>query len=458
MDRDIIGKRPTFHRERSRNNSYRILVLVLLLLGAIWLLIRQQRGEFKPLFVPTATPTRMARSYLMEAEAHFKTGRIDDPNTTNDAIDTYRLALEVNPEDAAAWAQLARILTYSSSLLPTQEQILARRQEALEAIDKAVEISPDDSTIHAIRSLVLDWLASGNLVSEDERQDYLTEAEGEAVRALQLDPNNALALAFYAEVLLDQSKWSQAEQYAEQAVALDKDSMDAHRVYATVLESIGAYRLAIEQYEEAARITPNLTFLYIAIGVNYRHLQVFEKALEYFDKAVSINEQLGVKDPLPYIAIAKTYSQMGEFFIAARNAEKALTLDPTEANTYGQLGIIYFKSRNYESSMPALKCAVESCTAADNLVLERLAEENPDWGVVPVAVEGLPLDSIEIAYYYAMYGQVLAYLSRPRENYCPKAFEVLEKVRMAYPQDEVLMEIVGGSESICMRLEGRASP
>lgn len=458
MDQDLIGKRPSFHRDHPRPNSYRILLWLALILGAIWLMLQVQSGAIKPLFVPTVTPTRMARSYLLEADAYFKAGKIDDPNTSNDAIDTYRTALEQDPDDAQAWSELARILTYSSSLLPTQESILARRQEALAAIDQAVELEPDDSAIHAVRAFVLDWLASGNLVTGEQRQDYLTEAEGEAVRALQLDPNNALALAFYAEVLLDEQKWSQAEQYAEQATKLDPNSMDAHRVYATVLESLGAYRLAIEQYDAAARITPNLTFLYISIGVNYRHLQVFEKALEYFDRATNINEQIGVKDPLPYIAIAKTYSQMGEFFVAARNAEKALSLDPTEANTYGQLGIIYVKSRNYESAMPALKCAVESCTASDNLVLQRLSEENPDWGVEPVAVRGLPLDSIEIAYYYAIYGQVLAYLSRPRENYCPQAIPVLDKVRIAYSNDEVLMEIVEGSQAICSQLEGSASP
>ena len=452
MERNLVGKRPTFHRDKPRPYSYRILLWVFLIIVAVWFLLQTQRGAVKPLFQPTPTPTRIANSYILQAEAYFAAGKLDDPNTTSDAIDTYKKALEVDPENAQAWAQLARIQTYSSNLLSTKNQQKNRMAEARLSIEKAVALAPDNSTVHAIYALVLDWSALYELASDKAKM--LNQALDEAVRALQLDPNDALALAFYAEVQLDSQKWNEAQQYAEQAVARAPDLMDTHRVYATVLESLQAYRLAIEEYEKAAAITPNLTFLYINIGVNYRHLQVYDKALDYFDRAVTINEQLQVKDPLPYIAIAKTYSQMGEFFSAALNAEKALLFDPSEANTYGQLGIIYFKSRNYESSLPTLQCAVVSCSAEQNLTLKRLVEANPTSGAEVVAVQGLPLDTREVAYYYAIYGQALAYLSRPQDNRCPQAYEVLEKVRSVYPDETVLMEIVDGSEAICRKLEG----
>lgn len=468
MDKPLIGKRPTFHRDRARNNSYRILFYLFALLISISFLMQVRSGAIRPLFEPTPTPTRIPESYILEADTYFATGKIDDPNSENDAIDTYRRSLDLDPENAAIWGQLARVLTYSSNLLPTNEQKRERLLEALEAADRAVELNPDDGDLHAIRAFVLDWNASYAL-SEEEAQRLLTDALNAAVRGLQLDPDNGLAMAFYAEVQLDQQKWSEAEKYAVRAVELSPNSMDAHRVYATLLESIGRYRQAIEEYEKAASLAPNMTFLYISIGVNYRHLAqqsnlppqdnpLYAQALEYFERAAEINEQLGVHDPLPYIAIAKTYSQMGEFFIASRNAEKALSLDPREANSYGQLGIIYFKSRNYESSMHALQCAVRGCSAADNMVLIRLAEQNPQWGVTPLPVTGLTLDTVEIAYYYAEYAQVLAYLSRPEESFCAEAYKVINEVR-AFPQvDEVLLQIVKESENICRTLEGAPPP
>jgi Tfp pilus assembly protein PilF len=87
-----------------------------------------------------------------------------------------------------------------------------------------------------------------------------------------LDNSNTLALAFYAEVLIDQQKWNQAEQNIKQALAQDDSLMDVHRIYAYVLETLGQYNLAISEYDKAIAIEPNFTFLYLRAGANYRAL------------------------------------------------------------------------------------------------------------------------------------------------------------------------------------------
>jgi tetratricopeptide (TPR) repeat protein len=460
MARELNGKKPHFRPVRPANNIYRLMILVILIFGAVWILVRAQRGEVKPLFLSTPTPTRTAKSYFQEAEAYFQAGKLDDPNplstatTRNDAISAYKSALKADPNDSQAWANLARIQTYSSSLLGSDADRLARLKEASDSIDKALQLNPDDSTIHAIRAFVLDWYASNSLVPDEQRQSMLTDAQNEALKAYQLDQSNALALAFYAEVLLDQQNWPQAEQYAAQAVALAPDSMDAHRVYATVLEATGQYNSAIKEYLKAIDINPNLTFLYVYVGRNYLGLRLYDRALEYFAKAANINAQLNIRNPIPNIEIAKTYAQQGEFFIAARNAEKALSYDPTNANTYGQLGIIYIKSRNYEGAMPVLKCAVRGCTAEENDVAKNLVTDGLLNASVPV--EGLQLSNLTVAYYYVEYGTVLAFLSRSNQNYCPEARQVLSEVRAKYSSDSILISIVEDSEGICNRLESAA--
>jgi len=458
MDRNLTGKKPTFSQKGPRSKPFRVLFLLALIAGGIWLVqeIGSKPGNLiKPLFLPTPTATRTANSYLKEAQAFVNAGKIDDPSET-DAIDAYRKALAIDPQNAQAWAELARILTYSSTLLSTQEDRIARMEEARQTIDKALAIQPDDSTIQAIYALVLDWSATFT-PDPNQMKTWLIEAEQAAAHAYNLDPNNYLGLAYYAEVLLDRQKYSQAEQYARQAVELAPTVMDTHRVYATVMESFGQYRIAIEEYEKAAEINPNLTFLYIRIGVIYRKLKVYERALEYFNKAISINKTNGIQDPIPYIGIAKTYSRTGEFFIAAINAEKALSLDPTNANTYGQLGIIYTKARNFESAVLVLKCAVHGCSVEETKgILDDLIPGNTIEVVEPV--KGLALTNIEVAYYYAQYGSVLAALSRPQQNYCPEAMAVLEQVRSAYPGDPGLMGIVSENEAICLLLKETPSP
>lgn len=441
MDRQLTGKRPSFGKRRAKINPYRILFLLVCIAGGTWFIFQigpEPSDLVKPLFLPTPTPTRLADSFVLQAEAYFEAGRIDDP-VESDAIEAYRQALALEPDNVQAWNELARLLTYSSALLSTQQQKIARMEEARQASNRALELARDDSTVQAIYALTLDWSASV-ATDDDQREEWLVEAEQAAGYAYNLDPENYLALAFYAEVLLDQQKWEQAEQHARTAVELAPEVMDTHRVYATVLETFGQYRVAIEEYEKAAAINPNLTFLYIRIGVIYRELQVYDVALEYFEKAITINNSNGVQDPIPYIGIAKTYARQGEFFIASLNGERALSIDPTNADTYGQLGDIYTRARNYEGAVGVLKCAVRGCTADENEVGQ-------------VDVEGLPLTNITVAYYYARYGSVLAALSRPGANYCPDALQVLSRVREVYPDDGVLMSIVQENEAICRLLQ-----
>ena len=453
---NLNPRRNLFYRKQGPN-IYRLFFLIVMILGGVWLIRQVDQGDVKPLFLPTPTPTRFAESYSMEGDAQFTAGDMDA------AIVAYQEAVRVDPNNAEVWAKLARIQTYSSALLTTDDAQRARLGEALESAEKAVELAPDDSFAHAVYAFVLDWNANTILVDEEQVQRYLLQAEQEANRALLLDNTNTLALAYYAEILVDQQKWNQAEINIKQALERDPTLMDVHRVYAYVLESFGQYNQAIQEYDTAISITPNLTFLHLRAGANYRRLafespneetarQLYERSLEYFAQAASINEQLGVEDPIPYLSISKTYSQMGEFFIAARNVQKALEFQPDNADVYGQLGIIYFKSRNYEGSIPALKCAIRGCTAEESCEGRGGCGPND----TPAQVTGLALSPSTVVYYYT-YGSVLAALSRPQDNKCPEAIVVLDEVKTAFGSDPDIAGIISAGEAICASLGGTAS-
>lgn len=423
-------RRYLFHNPGRRSNPWRLLLWGVLIVAGLSAMRGISSGEIQPLFLPTPTATRSATSYREEGSAFFQAGNLDA------AIAAYQDALAVNPDDYIGWTELARIQTYSASLL-TQDRRRARMAEARESIANAVALAPQDSMANAVKAFVYNWSA-GSAGNAAERQAYLADASTAAILAVQLDNRNVLAQAYQAEILVDQQQYDQARQRAELAISLDPNSFDTRRVYAYVLEASAAYSAAIEQYKLAAELAPNLTFIYISIGQNYRQLGLHDQALDYFDQAATINQVLGISDPLPYIAIAKTYSRDGEFFIAARNAERAIDIDPSNPDWYGQLGIIYFRSRNYEGSIPVLRCAVHGCSAEENR-----------W---EVDVTGMVLDDATLPYYYT-FGSVLAAL-----DYCPEAFPVLEALRASYPSDSIVMDIVSQSFQVCANLAARATP
>lgn len=434
----VPNRRNLFHQNHSRENPYRLMFWGLLLVIGLVVLRNIQTGAIEPLFQPTPTPTRSAASYRGEGTAFFEAGNL------NAAIQAYQDALAVDPTDYLGWTELARIQTYSASLL-TQEAKRQRLAEALESIEIALELAPEDSTVHAVHAFVLDWSA-GAAGSAAERQALLAQASTAAIRAVQLDARDVYALAYQAEIFADQQQYTQAFQYAEQALSLDPNLMDVRRVSAYVREATGDYAGAIEEYQAAAEIAPNLTFLYISIGQNYRQLALYDEALDYFDRAATINEALGIQDPLPYVAIAKTYTRMGEFFAAALNAEVAIRFDPTNADLYGQLGHIRHQARNFEGAIDVLKCAVEGCTAEENPMLACSTEEDASPEEVAecgITVEGLPLTDASVVYYY-IYTSATSSLDQ-----CDVALPYVDQISAQYANDPLIMAIMEDNRGTC---------
>jgi tetratricopeptide (TPR) repeat protein len=438
-----MSQKYLFRKERSQSNPVRVLVMLVLVIGGLFILRGYNNKEIKPLFQATLTPTRTSNSFGLEGQTHFAAGNL------NGAIAAYQQALQTDPSNARLWAEMAQIQTYSYKLLTTNEARRKRLDEALQSANKAVDLAPDDSTVHAIRAFVLDWNA-GLVDDPKQAEALLVQAEQAASKAILLDKNNVLAQAYSAEIYNDEQKWDLAKQAIQLAIERNPNLMDVQRVQANILESQGDYRAAIDAYDKAIALSPNLTFLYINVGVIYRYLKLYDQALEYFAKAVDRNKTLGIEDPIPYIAIGKVYTQQGEFYIASLNARKALQIEPTSADLYGQLGMVYFKARNYESAIPALKCAVEGCDVQTSCEVRQCDPTND----APIEITGIPLennDSAVVVYYYT-YGSVLAGMHRPvgkTADYCNQALKVLSLVRQKFSGDESIMNIVGASEEIC---------
>ena len=65
MDRHLTGDKPHFRPEKRSINPYRVIVLLGLIMGGIWILMGIDRGDVQPLFQPTPTPTRTANTFML---------------------------------------------------------------------------------------------------------------------------------------------------------------------------------------------------------------------------------------------------------------------------------------------------------------------------------------------------------------------------------------------------------
>jgi tetratricopeptide (TPR) repeat protein len=389
-------------------------------------------------FAALPTPTRSAASWVMQGQAFFDAGNLEK------SILAYQSAVGVDPKNAQLWAELARIQTYSSALLLSPKN-QDRMKQAQDSINKALGIDKEYAQAYAIQTLVLDWTASLTSMDDATRQKNLGDAYLASAAALIRDPNNPYALAFRAEVLADQGNWSTALDVGAQAANQGPKIMDVHRAYAYVLESNADYTGAVIEYQKAIGINPNLPFLHMSLGVNYRKLgetgigtpasqNMIDLALSEFTIAANLNPT----DPGPYLSIAQTQANQGNFFDAERNARKALKLDKTNTIIYGKLGVIYYHAKNYENAIKVLKCAVLGCLAAEN------EEQGID-------IAGTQLSAATLDFYYT-YGSVLAFYGNAPGN-CTKARTIFSQLRASPWDDPTVEGIIREGERICANFE-----
>lgn len=424
-----------FNLRRHRRDRFSFVVLYLILIfGGVYLysLIGVDEGDLiTPPGIPTATATRSPQSFSEEAEKQFSAGQLEQ------AVEAYERAIEADPLRIEYRIRLARIQVYAG-----------QAEAAVTTATDAILLDPNNSTAHAVHALALDW--TGNYA----------DASDAAVRAIQLDSNNALAHAYYAEILVDQQRWAQAGDEARHALTLDPNSMDAYRVYGYYLEATSNYEDAIQAYQSALKINPNLAFLYMQVGVNYRTLAVkadtleeqerdFDLAIQYFQRASAINPL----DVGPYLSIARTYVQMGQYGAASQYLEEALTINPADARVHGELGKVYFKALNYESAIIELKCAVDGCSTTEDTV-------DDEDGAPVFNIEPLELNSTNLETYF-IYSSILAALSTPENPHCQRAHPLIAQIRAWVqqndPENTIVLGILDENEAVCQIAEATAT-
>src|SRR3989304_5065621 len=99
----LHGRSLRLRKQRPRSNPRRIIILLALILGGVFVIGLNAQGQVQPLFVPTATATRIPESYGAEAAAQFASGNLKA------AIAAYRRATVADPKNLAYWVELARV-------------------------------------------------------------------------------------------------------------------------------------------------------------------------------------------------------------------------------------------------------------------------------------------------------------------------------------------------------------
>lgn len=376
-------------RRRSRVNPLRIIVLLALVAGALYV-NQVVVPATPPLFVATATPTRSPDSYIGDAQTLIQAGKV------NQAIEMYKEAVKADPENPAVYVTLAR-----------WQVLFGEYEGAMENVENALLLNQNHALAHAVRGWIL-----------GKQGEYLA-GEGEISTALELDPNSALAYAYLSEIYKDKidagkEDFNTRDQVAEtsrKAVELDSTLFEVRRARGLALEVNGKYDEAIVEFEAAVAMNENLADLHLALGRNYKAVELYDKAVDRFNRAIALRPE----DPEAYAELARTYLTVGEFAKGVQLAAQAVEKDPSDPLNQSLLGTLYYKSGEYRSSIEPLRLAARGGVTEDG-----------------IPVQGIPLDtSLTAINLYSRYGLALANIGE-----CGEALQVSQSIMQTAPDDE----------------------
>ena len=337
-------------------------------------------------FEATPTVTRSPESFRTEAEELFKEGKLGD------AIEAYQLAIKASPQDPTLYITIARLQVWAGQY-----------EEAETNAENALLLSPNNSKAHAVLAWALDFQEGRN-----------SEALDEIKKAIEIDPNDPIAHAYYAEILIDTQLFENIEKAADEsriAIRLDPNLLETRRARGYILEATGNYEEAIREYEAAIAINPNLSTLHIELGRNYRFAQVYDKAITAFTRANTLNPP----DPLPDYLISRTHATTGAYAQALQYAETAVQNDPADARLRGNYGVMFHRNFFYDEAVEQLDLAIHGGRT----------EEGHE-------IVGLPLsDDPNIEEIYFTYGLALA-----RTRQCGEALKIAQELQAKILDDE----------------------
>ena len=240
---------------------------------------------------------RMEKMYTANPEAYqlYLKGRFywnkRTPADLQKAVPFFQQAIDKDPNYAMAYSGLAD--SYALITAYTREPARQLMPKAKEAALKSLAL--DDKLADAHASL-------GQIAAYYD-YDFPT-AEREYRRALELNPNYAIAHQWLAEHLAAMKRNDEALAEIRRALELDPLSVIMNRIYADILTDGRRYDEAIEQYQRALELDPNFPTSHYFLGRAYELKGMYDQAVQEYSKS----QLLGAMAP-------DTLKQLNEIYL-----------------------------------------------------------------------------------------------------------------------------------------------
>ncbi len=348
-----------------------------------------------------------------------------------EAIATYRRALEIKPTDPDGWNDLGNLLV-----------IVGRPAEAVPLFERALTLKPDYADVHsnfghALRSLgradeaITHYRralalkpnhtgALNNLGAELAERGQSAEALALFEQAVRLKPGDAATLENLAGALRGLGRLDEAITQHRESIRLKPDSATAHASFGRTLLRAGRAPEALAELERALQLKPALASARGHYAMALASLGRPAEAMAQLERAVELSPESAEAQ----LNLGTAFAQAGRTEEAAGRFEAAVRLQPGFATAHANLGTALSALRRWGDAIPQLEMAVAlqpEAVAVRAQLAVALVNHGQLEKAVPHFERAVQLDP-QSAQLREHFGQVLNALGRKRES-----FEQLEE-------------------------------
>lgn len=300
-------------------------------------------------------PTEDIDAYIFYLQGTDRLRGSDDADVTMTAIQLFQKAIEIDPSFSRAYAGIcdAYLRLYEIG------NDTADFESAQGACEQAVEL---DSGLNS------ELYVSLGMLYRYRGQDWDEQAEDYLNQAIAIDPANVDSYIELGELRVIQNRADDAEAFFIRAVDLKRNYWKAHEALAGFYYSNEQYQKAVESYEIAASLAPDVASVFGGKGTAYAMLGQMDKARIAYARSLELKPSRQT-----YTNIGLSYYYAGNFEDASEMQREALEFAPDDHRVWGRLAeSLRFVPGKEEESLSAYQKAI--LLAEGNLEIN-----NSDW-------------------------------------------------------------------------------
>jgi tetratricopeptide (TPR) repeat protein len=207
-------------------------------------------------------------------------------------------------------------------------------RQIIQKLGELIEREPENWRAYYYRSLAF------------TRLEEYWKAIDDMSKAVDINPDYSYAYHSRGFLYVFTYEYIKALNDLNNAIRLDEGNIRAYYIRGIVKFFLKQYNESLDDYDYALEHEPDNTEVMGYKALSYYRLKKYHAVIEILNKAIAIDQYEGY-----YYLLGETFFEMGNYPMALEYFDRAIKVNNKFAKTYGSRGFVHQKTGNYEEAI-----------------------------------------------------------------------------------------------------------